>query len=53
MAKYKCTICDYIYDEAIGDPEHGVTPGTKFDDIPDSWTCPLCGAGKDKFVLTQ
>ena len=51
MAKYKCTICDYIYDEAIGDPEHGVAPGTKFDDIPDSWTCPLCGVGKDKFVL--
>ncbi|OGF27978.1 rubredoxin [Candidatus Falkowbacteria bacterium RIFOXYB2_FULL_47_14] len=53
MAKYKCTICDYIYDEAIGDPERGVKPGTKFDDIPDSWTCPLCGAGKDKFILVQ
>ncbi len=50
MSKYKCTICDYIYDETAGDPEHGVGPGTKFQDIPDTWVCPLCGVGKDKFV---
>lgn len=50
MSKYKCTICDYVYDEKAGDPEQGVKPGTKFDDLPDSWVCPLCGVGKDKFV---
>ncbi len=50
MAKYKCTICDYIYDEAAGDPEHGAAPGTKFGDLPADWVCPLCGVGKDKFV---
>jgi len=50
MAKYKCTICDYIYDEAVGDPEHGIAPGTKFDDLPETWVCPICGVGKDKFM---
>jgi len=50
MAKYKCTICDYVYDEAVGDPEHGIAPGTKFDDLPETWVCPICGVGKDKFM---
>ncbi len=50
MAKYKCTICDYIYDEEKGDPEHGIEAGTKFTDIPDTWVCPICGVSKDKFV---
>ena len=50
MSKYKCTICDYIYDEATGDPKRGVGPGTKFSDLPETWVCPLCGAGKDKFI---
>lgn len=49
MAKYECTICGYVYDEALGDPEHGIAPGTRWDDIPDSWFCPDCGATKDSF----
>lgn len=50
MEKYKCTICDYVYDEAVGDSGNGVAPGTKFSDLPQGWVCPLCGVGKDKFV---
>ena len=49
MAKYKCAVCDYIYDESKGDPEHGVKPGTKFDDLPDDWSCPVCGVPKSMF----
>ncbi|MBN2190481.1 MAG: rubredoxin [Candidatus Aureabacteria bacterium] len=49
MKKYKCTVCGYIYDPAKGDPEHGVNPGTSFEDIPEDWTCPVCGVGKDQF----
>jgi rubredoxin len=49
MKKYRCIMCTYIYDPAIGDPDNGVEPGTAFDDIPDDWVCPDCGAGKDNF----
>lgn len=49
MKKYVCTLCGYVYDEAAGDPENGVAPGTKWEDVPNSWTCPLCGAGKRGF----
>ena len=49
MEKYRCIICDYIYDPALGDPDNGVAPGTSFDDIPDDWACPLCGADKSNF----
>jgi len=48
-AKYVCSVCGYIYDPANGDPENGIAPGTTFDDLPDSWTCPVCGADKSKF----
>ena len=51
MGKYLCQICDWVYDPEIGDPDGGIEPGTKFEDIPDDWTCPLCGAGKDDFIL--
>ncbi len=44
-----CTICQYHYDPAIGDPENGIEPGTQFEDLPDDWVCPICGAGKDMF----
>lgn len=40
MDKYICTVCDWVYDPEIGDPEHGIAPGTKFEDIPDDWVCP-------------
>lgn len=49
MDKYICTVCDWLYDPEIGDPEHGIAPGTKFEDIPDDWVCPLCGVGKEDF----
>ncbi|MDK2854633.1 MAG: hypothetical protein PWQ92_1527 [Thermococcaceae archaeon] len=49
MAKWKCIVCGYIYDEEAGDPESGIPPGTKFEDLPDDWVCPLCGAPKDMF----
>ena len=48
-AKYKCTVCGYIYDPELGDPDGGIKPGTPFEEIPDDWVCPVCGAAKDKF----
>lgn len=49
MAKYVCSVCGYIYDPANGDPDNGIKPGTRFEDLPADWTCPVCGAAKDKF----
>jgi flavin reductase (DIM6/NTAB) family NADH-FMN oxidoreductase RutF/rubredoxin len=49
MAKYKCTVCGYIYDPKLGDPDGGIKPGTPFEEIPDDWVCPVCGASKDQF----
>ena len=50
MEKYVCSICGYVYDPEIGDPENGVEPGTEFADLPDDWVCPECGATKDLFA---
>lgn len=50
--KYQCSICGYIYDPEIGDPDGGIQPGTDFNDIPGDWVCPICGVNKDKFVVT-
>ena len=52
MQKYRCTVCGYIYDPAMGDPDGGIQPGTAFEDIPDSWVCPVCGAKKIDFIKT-
>lgn len=49
MKKYRCTVCQYLYDPEAGDPENGIAPGTSFDDLPDGWICPVCGAGKEAF----
>jgi flavin reductase (DIM6/NTAB) family NADH-FMN oxidoreductase RutF/rubredoxin len=49
MKKYKCLMCGYIYDPAEGDPDNDIEPGTAFEDLPDYWVCPDCGAGKDEF----
>jgi rubredoxin len=49
MKKYKCLLCGYIYDPETGDPANGVEAGTSFEDLPDNWVCPECGAGKDEF----
>jgi rubredoxin len=49
MDRYVCSVCGYVYDPAQGDEEGGIEPGTKFEDLPDDWTCPICGATKDQF----
>jgi rubredoxin len=49
MGKYVCTVCGYIYDPAIGDPDAKVKPGTPFEQLPEGWVCPVCGAPKDQF----
>ena len=49
MKKYVCDVCGYVYDPQKGDPDNGVPPGTAFENIPNSWVCPECGAGKDAF----
>jgi rubredoxin len=51
MKKYMCLICGYIYDEAVGAPDDGIPPGTRWEDVPPNWTCPECGARKDDFEL--
>jgi len=49
MIRYVCNACGYIYDPKIGDPDAGIAPGTSFEDLPDDWVCPVCGAEKDEF----
>ena len=49
MAKFTCTVCGYVYDEEAGDPDNGIAPGTRWEDVSDDFTCPLCGVGKDDF----
>ncbi len=49
MKKYVCTVCGYVYDPVIGDPEFDIEPGTAFEDLPEDWVCPECGADKDMF----
>lgn len=53
MEKWECQVCGYIYDPAVGDPENGIASGTKFEDIPNDWVCPQCGAAKDQFKLLK
>ena len=53
MKKYVCDVCGYIYDEAAGDPDNGIEPGTKWEDVPEDFLCPLCGVGKDQFSETE
>lgn len=50
MQKYKCSVCGYVYDPAVGDASAGVKPGTAFADLPADWVCPVCGSSKDKFA---
>ena len=51
MAKYECTMCGYVYDEAKGIPNADIPPGTKWEDLPDDWTCPMCGSPRNIFRL--
>ena len=50
MKKYVCEVCGYVYDEALGDSDNGIAPGTPWEEVPDDYVCPLCGVGKDQFV---
>ena len=47
--KYRCVVCDWIYDPELGDPDGGIEPGTSFEELPDDWVCPVCGEGKWAF----
>ena len=49
MKKYECSVCHWVYDPQVGDPDNGIAPGTPFEQIPEDWTCPLCGVSKDDF----
>jgi flavin reductase (DIM6/NTAB) family NADH-FMN oxidoreductase RutF/rubredoxin len=49
IAKYKCSVCGWVYDPEVGDPDGGIAPGTAFEEIPDEWVCPVCGAAKSDF----
>jgi len=51
--KYICTICEYIYDPTLGDPDSGIAPSTVFEDIPDDWECPICGVNKENFEVIK
>jgi rubredoxin len=53
MRKYRCAYCAHVYDESLGDPDSGIAPGTRYEDIPDDWLCPECGAGKSDYLLIE
>lgn len=51
--KYVCTVCGFVYDEDLGDPDNGIAPGTKFEDLPADYVCPLCGVSKEDFAKEE
>ncbi|GLQ91741.1 hypothetical protein GCM10007901_06910 [Dyella acidisoli] len=53
LRKWMCVVCGFIYDEAAGLPEEGLEPGTRWEDVPDTWTCPDCGATKSDFEMVE
>lgn len=53
MKKWKCKVCGYVYDPEKGDPDSGVEAGTAFEDIPDTWVCPVCGVEKSMFEVIE
>lgn len=53
MGKYRCTVCGYIYNPQEGDPDGGIQPGTPFENLPDEWVCPVCGAPKSSFERVE
>ena len=53
MKKYRCKVCGWIDDEAKGDPDNGIAPGTRFEDLPAEFICPLCGAPKEEFEVVE
>ncbi len=53
MDKWLCIVCGYVYDPEVGDPDSGIAPGTKWEDVPEDWICPDCSAGKDDFEMVE
>ena len=53
MKTYQCVICGFVYDESKGWPDEGIPPGTRWNDVPDDWTCPECGASRDDFEMVE
>lgn len=53
MKRWQCIVCGFVYDEAQGDPDNGVAAGTRWEDVPDSWSCPDCGAMKADFEMIE
>lgn len=53
MKKYMCVICGFVYDEEQGYPEGGIPPGTRWEDVPETWQCPDCGASKSEFEMME
>lgn len=53
MEKWKCSVCGYVYDPEVGDPDGGIPPNTPFEKLPDDWVCPVCGASKDQFERAE
>ena len=53
VKRYMCVICGFVYDEEAGLPDHGIPPGTRFEDLPLNWKCPECGAGKEDFEAIE
>jgi rubredoxin len=51
--KWQCMVCGFVYDEAAGIPDEGIAPGTRWDDVPDDWACPDCGASKSEFEMVE
>lgn len=51
--KYRCTVCGYVYDPEEGDPQNDIDPGIPFDELPENWTCPICGVSKDDFTAIE
>ncbi len=53
MEKWECMVCGYVYNPESGDPDHNIKPGTPFEQLPEDWTCPVCGAPKSQFMKQQ
>ena len=53
MVKYRCKVCGYVYDPEKGDPDSGIEPGTPFEELPEDWLCPICGASKEEFEKVE
>lgn len=53
MKKYGCTVCGYVYDPEVGDPDAGIEAGTPFEDLPEDWVCPVCGVTKEDFEVVE